>query len=478
MDDCCKPQEHMASIQFDYSTLSTSISRSELGSIIGHHILENPYDIQEESNSEKSNEEGEIYVHPSPPDKYNIVYLTFGLLGIGTLLPWNFFITANDYWMYKFRSVVNTSCVNNHNKSDLQAAFTSYMALSNNVPYVSFLIICTLFANRFSKLFRVIAPLVFLFILFSIVTACVSIDTDSWQMGFFTLTIFVIIVVGVASAILQSGVSGIAALLPAEYMHIMVLGQAFAGILASVAEIISLLGKCDSIKSALIYFFTSDAVILLTLISYIIIQKSEFFKYHTYSLKDATALKDVSGGITREKVSILHLLKLIWPYAAAILLDFWVTIGIFPGLAVLIEPETSGTLWNGRLFIPVTCFLLFNLSDFCGRIVGGWLPIPHSKRMHLLAFCALRIIFFPLIMLCNLNPRYHLPVLFSSDIYYISFMTMLGFTNGYFVAVAMVVGIKSVNPLLQEMAGIILSTFLGAGLMLGALMSYICIKIV
>ncbi|GIY60233.1 hypothetical protein CEXT_562471 [Caerostris extrusa] len=432
MDDCCKPQEHMASIQFDYSTLSTSISRSELGSIIGHHILENPYDIQEESNSEKSNEEGEIYVHPSPPDKYNIVYLTFGLLGIGTLLPWNFFITANDYWMYKFRSVVNTSCVGNHDKSNLQAAFTSYMALSNNVPYVSFLIICTLFANRFSKLFRVIAPLVFLFILFSIVTACVSIDTDSWQMGFFTLTIFLIIVVGVASAILQSGVSGIAALLPAEYMHIMVLGQAFAGI----------------------------------------------FKYHTYSLKDATALKDVSGGITREKVSILHLLKLIWPYAAAILLDFWVTIGIFPGLAVLIEPETNGTLWNGRLFIPVTCFLLFNISDFCGRIVGGWLPIPHSKRIHLLAFCALRIIFFPLIMLCNLNPRYHLPVLFSSDIYYISFMTMLGFTNGYFVAVAMVVGIKSVNPLLQEMAGIILSTFLGAGLMLGALMSYICIKIV
>ncbi|GBN92830.1 Equilibrative nucleoside transporter 3 [Araneus ventricosus] len=410
--------------------------------------------------------------------RYKIVYLTFGLLGIGTLLPWNFFITANDYWMYKFRSTLNKSCIDHHNKTDLQATFTSYLALSNNVPYVLFLIICTLYNNRFSKRFRVLAPLVILFLLFGIVTACVEIDTDSWQMGFFSLTILIIIAVGIVSAVLQSGVSGIAALLPADYMHVMVLGQAFAGILASVAQTLSLLGDCDSIKSALVYFFSSDAVILLTLISYAAIQKSEFFKYHTYSLKEATALKDVSGITTKEKVSILYLLKQIWPYAVAILLDFWVTIGIFPGLAVLIEPKSQGNIWNGKLFIPVTCFLLFNISDFCGRIVGGWLPISSSKRMHLLTCCALRIIFFPLIMLCNLQPRYHLPVILSSDLYYIIFMTMLGFTNGYCVAVAMVVGIKSVNPLLQEMAGVILSTFLGAGLMIGALTSYICIQII
>ncbi|GFV89359.1 equilibrative nucleoside transporter 3 [Trichonephila clavipes] len=467
----------MANIQFDYSTLSTSMSRSELGSIIGHHILETPYDINEETSSERSDDEGEIYVHPSPPDKYKIVYWTFGLLGIGTLLPWNFFITANDYWMYKFRNAINTSCIDNHYKTDLQAAFTSYLALSNNVPYVIFLIICTIFNNRFSKLFRVLAPLTTLFILFSIVTACVEINTDSWQMGFFTLTILIIIAVGVASAILQSGVSGIAALLPAEYMHIMVLGQACAGILASVAQILSLIGNCDSIKSALIYFFTSDSVIFLTLLSYVVIQKSEFFKYHTYSLKDATALKNVSELESREKVSILHVLNLIWPYAVAIILDFWVTIGIFPGLSVLIVPKGKGNIWNEKLYIPVACFLMFNTSDFCGRIVGGWVPIPHSKRMQLLVLCALRVIFFPLFMLCNLQPRYHLPVFLSSDIYYISFMTALGFTNGYFIAVAMVVGIKSVNPMLQELAGIILSTFLGGGLMIGALTSYICIKI-
>lgn len=37
----------------------------------------------------------------SPEDSYNLVYIIFFLLGIGSLLPWNFFITAKHYWLYK-----------------------------------------------------------------------------------------------------------------------------------------------------------------------------------------------------------------------------------------------------------------------------------------------------------------------------------------------------------------------------------------
>ena len=41
-------------------------------------------------------------------DRYNLVYLTFFYLSIGMLLPWNFFINVNGYWMYKFRTVNQT----------------------------------------------------------------------------------------------------------------------------------------------------------------------------------------------------------------------------------------------------------------------------------------------------------------------------------------------------------------------------------
>ena len=38
-------------------------------------------------------------------DRYNLVYLMFFYLSVGMLLPWNFFINVNGYWMYKFRTV-------------------------------------------------------------------------------------------------------------------------------------------------------------------------------------------------------------------------------------------------------------------------------------------------------------------------------------------------------------------------------------
>ena len=40
-----------------------------------------------------------------PVDRRKIVYVIFVWLGVGTLLPWNFFITANAYWNHKFRTV-------------------------------------------------------------------------------------------------------------------------------------------------------------------------------------------------------------------------------------------------------------------------------------------------------------------------------------------------------------------------------------
>lgn len=32
----------------------------------------------------------------TPPDRYNLVYITFLIHGIGVLMPWNMFITAVD----------------------------------------------------------------------------------------------------------------------------------------------------------------------------------------------------------------------------------------------------------------------------------------------------------------------------------------------------------------------------------------------
>ena len=57
----------------------------------------------------------------APADRYRRVWVVFYMLGMTTLLPWNFFIAVNDYWNYKFRDVAHNS---SHNQ--LQKEFTSY----------------------------------------------------------------------------------------------------------------------------------------------------------------------------------------------------------------------------------------------------------------------------------------------------------------------------------------------------------------
>ena len=43
-----------------------------------------------------------------PIDKFRLIYVIFGWLGIGTLLPWNMFITVSAYWDDKWKTVNGT----------------------------------------------------------------------------------------------------------------------------------------------------------------------------------------------------------------------------------------------------------------------------------------------------------------------------------------------------------------------------------
>lgn len=62
-----------------------------------------------------------LAVRYSPEDSYCLVYIIFFLMGIGSLLPWNFFITAKHYWLYKLSNNTHRSG-NEEERSDLSVS--------------------------------------------------------------------------------------------------------------------------------------------------------------------------------------------------------------------------------------------------------------------------------------------------------------------------------------------------------------------
>lgn len=55
---------------------------------------------------------------------------------------------------------------------------------------------------------------------------------------------------------------------------------------------------------------------------------------------------------------------------------------------------------------------------------------------------AARMVFIPLFMLCNVQPRSHMPVFFHHDAWYISFIILFSISNGYLASLCMCFGPK------------------------------------
>lgn len=190
-------------------------------------------------------------------------------------------------------------------------------------------------------------------------------------------------------------------------------------------------------------------------------------------------LNTLPEGSTEESIinNMITIIKSCWPHALTILTVFWVSLSLFPPLTTLINPQHPDVSpWSGKYFIPITCFLLFNVGDFAGRAAAGFLPMPLQYPRLQFVLALTRIAFIPLIMSCNLHPR-HLPVLFENDFFFIFLMAGLGFTNGYLFCVAMVQGPMYVPQELREKTGFVLVAFLGTGLALGSLSSNLLLRI-
>ncbi|XP_033225226.1 equilibrative nucleoside transporter 1 [Belonocnema kinseyi] len=472
--------------------MSYSINRQPLLRGISDSEFEDDIETEiEEPSISKQDEEPFIKPH-EPTDRFQFAYLVFYLLGVTTLIPWCFFMTADEYWMYKFREIRNDSGNHNYtladqlgNKTDLQASFMSYLSVCGAIPNTLFLIINAFISDKISLELRMIGSQGVVLIIFLVTTAFVKADTDHWQSLFLIITLSSVALMNMISAIFGGGLLGISGRFPPRYITAMSGGQALGGILAALADIFCLWLGASPVVSALLYFVIGDAILFFSLVSYIFLQKTDFFKYYTHVKTRHSSREQnytVNGDVTfshEHKFSYLRIAKRIWKYGLSLFLVFFVTMSVCPAVTVLVESKNRGHghAWNDIYFVPVVTYLLFSCGDYAGRLISGIFLWPKGKPWLVMYMCILRVAFVPAFLYCNAQPRHNLPVYIDSDLFYIFMTIIFALTNGYLCNMIFILVPTVVDPQEREVASAMMGGFLGLGISFGSAVSLGLVKV-
>ncbi len=171
-----------------------------------------------------------------------------------------------------------------------------------------------------------------------------------------------------------------------------------------------------------------------------------------------------------------RIFNLVKTPAVSVWFCFVVTIGLFPSITVLIESEKkciSDDRFFNDLWIPFM-FLLFNLFDLIGRIGAQYIRLFDTSNIWIPV--AMRVIYFPLFLLCNVYGS-QFKTIFVSDAWPILFMITFALSNGYLASLCMMIAPGLVNPTDMGITGTLMIFFLTIGLFSGAGMSFITLYI-
>ncbi|VEN57880.1 unnamed protein product [Callosobruchus maculatus] len=393
------------------------------------------------------------YVVEEPHDKFFLVHFLFLLFGLLHLMPITFLITANNYWMHKFRNV----SMDHHDaeyRAPLQSYFTSGTEVAQAVPTILCTLLATAYGHKFRVRSRIFVSLLVIAACYVLCTVFVKIDVDSWQIGFCALTMVELAVIQAMLALYQVTSLVLLAKFPGNYMKPFLFGEGIAGIFTSSLQIISLAIGGGPETSALIYFCTGTFLILLTLVIFKMVKYMDIYDYYVNLNKEDTKRKTHSF---RESMKVAGS---IWPCLVIFMTYVATLAATHPAITSLVISENAGKghVWNDKYFVPVVTFLFSDICSLLGRVFAtGFLTKRNGPFFVVLNFVRTAVLV-PLVVLCHATPRSHLPVVFNQDWQYIVILACLVFTNGFIQNVTFL-SIGKLAPGKEEEALLVLISF-------------------
>ncbi|KAE9413647.1 hypothetical protein Angca_008650 [Angiostrongylus cantonensis] len=405
----------------------------------------------------------------APKDVGNLVYFIIMLHGVGTLMPWNMFITiAPDYYTnYKMKTFDENGTAHS---TVYSANFLSYLAIASQIPnlLLNFINIFVTVKGDLTKRISYSLLIVGSMIIFTM--SFVYVDTWSWMSGFFVITLASIVILNGANGVYQNSIFGLASDFPFKFTNAIIIGNNLCGTFVTVISIITTIISNNTANAAFAYFGTSLFTIFVCFVSFFLLKKQPFYQH--YSKRGMAAQQSDGDDLTPRATSrdYIDALKQGWPQMMNVYLVFFVSLTIFPGIMVDIRDELVGQKYSfvipEKFFVPITCFLLFNVFAFVGSLLAGRFQYPGP--VHLWKVVYTRLVFIPFFAFCNYRPLTRkLPVFFTNTWLYVFMAIIMSISSGYLSGLAMMYAPRVVEPSKSRIASMMAGFFLIFGIVCG-----------
>ncbi|EKD21186.1 nucleoside transporter [Drepanopeziza brunnea f. sp. 'multigermtubi' MB_m1] len=452
-------------------------------------IFDRPNREQQYEPIEEDNSDGDEYVQRRPildaPDDDGeaegfswFEYSIFLLLGVAMLWAWNMFLAAAPYFQTRF--------ADNQNILDhFQPAITSVACVTN----LSSMFVLGQLQAKASYQKRILCALVLNLVVFALLTISVNYFRGISATAYFVFTLIMVFSTSVATGLCQNGAFAFASSFGRpEYIQAIMTGQAVAGVLPSVAQILAVLSvpvpdhwadaeeeqrvaDTENLTSATVYFLTATGISMLTLIAVVPLIRKQNRILESNTLMPATSVQGAEQA-KRKVVGMWTLYKKLHWLAASVFLCFLITMfmPVFTQKVLSNIPEDEAPrLFRPSAFIPLG-FLIWNLGDLGGRLMT--LGPLHARNRPVLLFIIsiLRGGFLPLYLLCNIMGK---GAVIQSDAFYLIFVQFLfGLSNGWLGSCCMMAAGDYVLDSEREASGGFMAINLVAGLTAGSLLSF------
>ena len=357
-----------------------------------------------------------------PKDNYNMVYIVFCLMGMSTMLPWNFFTALTLFWNYKFRDVSYKNLTNNHQtepeQTDLQKQFTSYLSIASNIPNAIFVIFNAIYGAQYSSWKRINISNGAMIMLFIIISGLAATNSDDWQKLFLFLILTIVIMVSSFASVFTGSIFGLAGKFPTKYMSGAMLGQSVGAVFPAIAVIIILALDIQAKDVGFTCFILATAFLILGIVAFNLANGSIFFRYFSHSSvrktsktrkisesRDMESNNNSANSKSLPSTNFFHLFIRAKMYCLAIFFTSFFTLSVYPSLTVLVEHygpnsemSNSATKWETVYFTPITNFLLCSIGDSLGRILANSFQLSKNEERtgkFVLGLALLRALFIP-----------------------------------------------------------------------------------